>query len=445
MLCFNPNQLADWCHGVWSAPPAARITGFNHDTRTIKPGDLYVAIRGENFDGHRFIEQAFEKGAVAALVEPGFEWENRALLTVSDTRQALLDLARGYRRTWAGTVFGITGSVGKTTTKEMLADMLTLRGACERTRGNWNNEIGLPLSMLNAAGDAESYVFELGMNHPGEIARLTETLEPDWGVMTTVGPVHLEHFDSEAAIAREKRSLFAGVKESGRAVLAADEPHVEILREAGKEPHITVALEGAADYSVTRRSGLSFWVKESKTGGEYCYEAPLPGDHIIRNALRVVAVGRELGLEPVKIAAKLAAYQPLAMRWEVTEIRGVTFINDAYNANPVSMRAAMTGFLQTGCSGKRWVVLGGMRELGDAEAELHAEIGQFAADLPVEHVLFVGPFAEMLAARAHGECAADICVAAELLRQRAQPGDVILLKASRGEKLEQIIEYFEGE
>lgn len=445
MVKFHPEKLAAWCGGSWSVLPDAAITGFNHDTRTIKPGDLFVAIRGESFDGHRFVEQAFEKGAVAALVEPGFELEGRALLTVLDTRQALLELARAYRRTWPGTVFGITGSVGKTTTKEMLADVLSLRGSCERTHGNWNNEIGLPLCMLNAEADAASYVFELGMNHPGEIALLTETLEPDWGVMTTVGPVHLEHFGSEEDIAREKRSLFAGVKESGRAVLAADEPHFDLLRQAGKEPHITVALDGEADYAVTRRSGLSFWVKELNSGQEFCYEAPLPGDHIIRNALRVIAVGRELGLEPLPIAEKLAAYQPLAMRWEVEAHDGVTFINDAYNANPVSMRAAMMGFLETECAGKRWLVLGGMRELGDAEAELHAEVGKFAADLPVDRVLFVGPFAELLAARAEGICLADTREAAALLREQAQPGDTILLKASRGEKLEQIIEYFQGE
>lgn len=428
--------------------PDAVITGFNHDTRTIKPGDLYVAIRGDQFDGHRFVEQAFEKGAVAALVEPGFTANNRALLTVSDTRQALLDMAQAYRQTWGGTVFGITGSVGKTTTKEMLADMLSLRGSCERTVGNWNNDIGLPLCMLNAKPDAASYVLELGMNHPGEIARLAETLAPDWGVMTTVGPVHLEHFDSEEDIAREKRTMFAEIKKPGRVVLASDEPHYDVLRAATKS-HISVALSGAADYAVTSRSGLFFSVKESKSGQTFTYEAPLPGDHIIRNALRVIAVGRELGIDPCLIAKKLSTYRTLAMRWEVTTRRGVTFVNDAYNANPVSMRAAMLGFMEIGGGGKRWVVLGGMRELGAAEGALHAEIGVFAAALPVERVLFVGKLANALAADV-GEsdrvsCVATTQEAAALLQAQTRLGDTILLKASRGEKLEQIIDYFEGE
>lgn len=445
MLNFDFNALAEWCGGCWSSDPRAAITGFNHDTRTIKAGDLFVAVRGDNFDGHRFVEQAFEKGAVAALVEPGFELENRALLTVKDTQQALLDLARAYRRTWSGPVVGITGSVGKTTTKEMLADVLSLQGPCERTCGNWNNEIGLPLCMLSAQSDATAYVFELGMSHPGEIATLTDALGPDWGVMTTVGPVHLEHFASESDIALEKRSLFDGLSISSRAVLAVDEPHYDILRSAGKEPHITVALDGAADYAVTRRAGLNFWVKESRSGKTFCYEAPLPGDHIIRNALRAIAVGREMGIDPTGIAEKLAAYQPLAMRWEVTQQRGITFINDAYNANPVSMRAAIKGFMQTGCAGKRWIVLGGMRELGDGAAALHAQVGRFAADSGADHVLFVGRFADMLDGGGNGRVLSDAQCAAELLRDLAQPGDMILLKASRGEKLEQIIDFFKGE
>jgi UDP-N-acetylmuramoyl-tripeptide--D-alanyl-D-alanine ligase len=449
MRVFDPAKLAAWCDGTWHGLPGSPITGFNHDTRTLKPGDIYVAIRGDQFDGHRFVAQAFEKGAVAALVEPEFEGENRALLTVKDTRRALLDLAREYRRTWQGAVFGITGSVGKTTTKELLADVLSLRGLCERTRGNWNNEIGLPLCMLNAAPDALSYVFELGMNHPGEIGLLTSTLEPDWGVMTTVGPVHLEHFESEADIAREKRSLFEGVKTSGRAVLASDEPHYELLRAAGKEPHITVALNGAADYAVTRREGANFWVSERKTGKTFGYQSPLPGEHMVRNSLRAIAVGRELGLDPAEIAAKIAGYRSLSMRWEKTECRGVTFINDAYNANPISMRAAMRGFMETACVGNRWIVLGGMRELGATEAALHGAVGEFAAGLAVEHILFVGSFAKMLASGlAESDrilCAETTKKAAEVLRAQALPGDTILLKASRGEHLEQIIDFFEGE
>ncbi len=442
-MIATAENLAIWSAGEWSNLPTSEIGGFNHDTRTIKDGDIFVAIRGDQFDGHNFVEKAFSLGAVAALVNSDFDLEGYPLLKVADTKTAILEMAKQYRRTWRGKVFGVTGSVGKTTTKEMVADVLSSIGKCERTRGNWNNDIGLPLCMLNADKSAENYVFELGMNHPGEIALLTETLEPDVGIMTTVGPVHLEHFESVEAIAREKASLFEGVKTYS--VLASDEPYFDILKNSAKSP-ITVALSEDADYSVVKREDSAFWVFEKKSGETHRYFAPLPGEHIIKNAMRAIAIGRESGIDPVKIAEKLSAYKSLSMRWDISEHAGVTFVNDAYNANPISMKAAITAFFEMPCENQRWIVLGGMRELGETSADLHSEIGKFASEFAKERTIFVGDFAGDLSKFApESNCFLDTKAAGEFLKANAASGDLILLKASRGESLEQVINFFDGE
>ena len=230
---FSPGNLAKWSGGQWIGTPPKAISGVSIDTRTITPGNLYIALRGEHHEGHDFVGDAFSRGAAAALVGEFCApvWKDKGpLLTVKDTRKALMDLATGYRQSLALEMTAVSGSVGKTTVKEMIADALATVGPTARTKGNWNNDIGLPMSMLDIKASDKFGVFEVGMSHPGELAPLCSLLQPTLGVLTTIGPVHLEFFDSVQSIAREKGSVFASLPPNGLAVLCRDERWFDLLR-----------------------------------------------------------------------------------------------------------------------------------------------------------------------------------------------------------------------
>ena len=232
---FEADQLAAWTGGRWTRTPAAAVRSVRHDSSEAGPGVLFLALRGANTDGHRYVDHAFARGAAGAVVEEAFAAgrpDAGPLLVVGDTRRALGDLARGHRARMTGRVVGVTGSVGKTTVKDMAAAVLAAAGPVARTRGNFNNDIGLPLSLLDADPAAAHGVFEIGMNHPGELAALCALLRPAWGLMARVGPVHLEFFADEAAIAGEKATLLRALPADGLAVLAADEPWLGLFRAA---------------------------------------------------------------------------------------------------------------------------------------------------------------------------------------------------------------------
>ena len=414
------------------------LTGVSHDTRTLKPGDLYVAIRGEQFDGHVFVADAFDKGAVGALVCDEFPWTENPVLQVPDTITGLQDLARGYRRTWTGMPVGITGSVGKTTVKEMCADVLSMQGKTHRTAGNYNNHIGLPLTMLAMPPSVRYGVFELGMNHPGEIGMLSELLQPKMAILTDICNAHREHFPSLKAIASEKAKLAECVPESGLVILDRDSEWYALMRQRIRAEVVSVSFEGAADYVGRKVDDRIMNVNGSD------YAMPLPGEHIMRNALRVIALASEIGMAPEQISAGLAHFKAPPMRWQLMEVNGIRFINDAYNANPLSMRASLSTFSGLPDGGRKWAVVGGMRELGDtAEAE-HAALGPFIDGLAFDGVIAVGELARPIACEstdAFFHCA-DADRAAIILRERLQAGDYVLLKASRGEQLERLINYF---
>lgn len=439
MRGFSPEELAQWLGCTWSgAAPAQRIGGICHDTRSLQPGDLYVAIRGERFDGHDFVEQAFGKGAAGALVAVDFPDLDRPLLKVADTLCGLQDLARGYRSTWSAHVVGITGSVGKTTVKEMCADVLCARGLTHRTNGNFNNHIGLPLSMLSMSRTAAFGVFELGMSFPGEIKALAELLRPDTAIITDICNAHREQFDSLEAIAQEKAALVAAVPENGRVILDADSPWFNLMRAQTEATVISISFEGEADYS-----GRAVLSQGLEVAGAV-YQLSLPGEHIMRNALRAIALGLESGLAPDQIAESLRRFSNAPMRWEESDVAGLFFINDAYNANPLSMRASLRTFSALSGSGAKWAVLGGMRELGAAAEREHAEVGRLLDELELDGVVAVGPLATMIQGRRKDliHYCTDADAAADYLREHLQAGDRVLLKASRGERLEQILDFF---
>lgn len=449
-MSLSADRLARWSGGRWFGTPPAEICGIGHDSRSSPDNSLFIAIRGSRFDGHRFISSALEGGAVGVIVdeEAVCAAVDCPCLLVDDTRQALLDMARGFRDTWTGTVYAVTGSVGKTTVKEMTADLLELQGPVSRSRGNWNNDIGLPLSILNSAPAQSAYVFELGMNHPGEIARLADVLRPERAIMTTIAPVHLEAFNSLEDIAREKASLFEHMLAEKTVFMASDEPFCELLEELVPAERVSVALEGSADYSVDHLCGREVSVHERKRNRTSLYKMPLPGEYVVRNSLRAIAVAREAGIEASDIAERLAAFRPLEMRWECTPIAGAQFIDDSYNANPVSMAAAIKTFLELPCRGCRWLVLGGMRELGADAERAHWELGRLLSKERVENLILVGELGWSIAdgikdewkRESHIFRVPDPAGAVRILEARVGAGDLVLLKASRGEHLEGVIE-----
>lgn len=454
---FSPAEAAEWTGGTWEPEAPAGIDGVSHDTRTLQAGALYVAIKGPRFDGHDFLAQAFAQGACAAMVARGRGLPvsgGHCLLRVDDTAAALCGLASGYRKKIAPLIVAVTGSVGKSTVKEMTSQTLGrwLKTAC--TPGNWNNEIGLPLSLLAMERGTRVGVFELGISHPGEMAPLCRILSPQWAIVTNVGPAHIEFFESVEAIAREKAILVRSLAPDGLAVINADTPHAEIFRSVAECRLLTVSMEKDADYRCLLHDPArrAFTVRERSSGETFTFRLSVPGSHNIMNALPTIAVARQLALPWTKIAEALAAYVPLPMRWEETKIRGVRIVNDAYNANPVSMRAALGTFAEERSSGRRWVLLGGMLELGAAGEAAHRDIGALVADGPWAGLITVGPLAGLIA---DGAVAAgfeakmiwrcdNAAQAAAVLRAQTEEGDIVLLKGSRGNHLEAVLKHFAG-
>ncbi len=436
---FRPGVLAQWLSTEWrNGVPERGITGISKDTRTLRPGDLYVAIRGDRFDGHAFISDAFKKGAAGALVDEGIDWSDNPVLQVPDTIAGLQDLARGHRKNWSAKVVGITGSVGKTTVKEMCADVLSMSGETHRTAGNYNNHIGLPLTMLAMPDRASCGVFEIGMSHPGEIGALTDLLDPGIGILTEIGNAHRESFDSLEEIAREKMQLIERMPTSGMVILDRDSQWYPMLSASASARVVTVSFGGAADY-VGRKTGD---VLLNVNGCDYAM--PQPGEHMMRNALRAISLGRELGMEPDRIAEGLGRFKAPPMRWQESSHRGILFINDAYNANPLSMRASLGTFAGLSGAGKKWAVVGGMRELGRTEEKEHVALGQYIDSLGLNGVITVGALGEQVACKKINcffHCA-DAAEAARILNENLVAGDRVLLKASRGEQLEQVLNYF---
>lgn len=454
MRC-SVDQLVKWSGGSWHGPTPREFSSVSTDTRTLQPGCLFVALRGENFDGHRFIAQAFAGGAAAAVVDTIDSLSTgMPALVVDNTRKALLDLAAGYRATLPMQTIAVTGSTGKTTVKEMTADVLATAARTARTLGNFNNDIGVPLSLFAADADHAYGVFEVGMNHPGELAPLCQALAPVCGIVTTVGPVHLEFFADERAIAVEKASVFRALPPRGIAIVSCDDPWYDVLKAEAPGLVRTISLRGEADYSaVLRRDGtLRFDVAERHTGDRIAFTAPLPGDFIVHDALLAIAAGRAFGLAWPALVRALAAFTAQPLRWQRSERNGVVFINDCYNANPVSMRAALEAFGAMQADAGKWAVLAGMRELGGTERALHDEVGRCAAAQRLAGLVVVGERGDWIAeaASAAGMPAArihrtrDFAAAAEIVRALVPQGGAVLLKASRGEQLERIFDALAG-
>jgi len=428
--------------------------GVSTDSRTTRPGDLFFALRGGTADGSRFVPAAFAAGAAAAVVERGFEKAGaagRPLVVVDDARAALGALARLYRDRFTCPVIAVAGSNGKTTTKEMIAAVLAERYRVLSTAGNFNNDIGVPLTLFRLTRAHEIAVVEIGTNHPGEIARLCETAAPTHGLITCIGREHLEFFHSVDGVAREEGALFAWLagRRGGTALVNADDPRVRAA--AARVPR-SVAYGFRARSAAMRGRRLAL---DGEGRAQFEFRGPggrtwqrlrlaVPGRHTALNALAAAAAGAAFRVPHAAIARALGAFTAVGGRMEVMTIGGVRVLNDAYNANPDSALAALEVLASLRTGGRKIAVLGDMKELGPAAVQGHEEIGRRAAALGIDYVLTFGE----LAARIHAAAGIPGAIhyegrnaLAEYLAELVAPGDAVLVKGSHSMRMDDIVTF----
>jgi UDP-N-acetylmuramoyl-tripeptide--D-alanyl-D-alanine ligase len=424
--------------------------GYSIDSRTVGSGQLFFAVKGERLDGHDFVESALEKGAAAAVVRKdqlGRYSGATRLLAVEDTLVALQTLATAMRKLWGKPLIAVTGSAGKTTTKEAIAHVLSTRFRVLKSEGNFNNHFGLPLMLLKLEPEYDVAVIEMGMSHAGEIRALAKIAQPEIGVVTNVAPVHLEFFDSLAGIARAKYELIESLPAGAVAVLNADDEYVSQFGRDFKGKVVMYGTRATADVraeSVQSKGpeGVEFDVVIGSVR-EHA-RLPLVGEHNVLNALAAVAVGVERGLKPSEAVGALATLAAADKRGQVLQVGNITVINDCYNSNPKALEA-MVDALATMAGKRRIVVAGEMLELGPAGEEMHRRAGQHAAEKKIDVLVGVRGLALAMVegarqAGTRAEFVAGPEEAGEWLARETRDGDVVLLKASRGVKLEKALE-----
>ncbi|PYL87790.1 MAG: UDP-N-acetylmuramoyl-tripeptide--D-alanyl-D-alanine ligase [Verrucomicrobia bacterium] len=428
------------------------IDKISTDSRTLKHGELFVALRGENFDGHKFVEAAVKTGAVGAIVDLGWKGkvpDNFTVIRVDDTLQAYQTVAANYRKSLPIRVLAITGSNGKTSTKDFTAAVLGRRFRVTKTQGNFNNHVGLPRTMLEATSQDEVAVWEIGMNHPGEVAALAKIAAPDAALITNIGIAHIEFMGSREAIAAEKGALAEAIGPQGSIILNADDP---FSKNIAARTHAKVIFAGTTAGTIRAGEitqsahGSDFTILE---GAHRCRaQLPVPGLHMVQNAMLAVAAGRLFGLSLEEAAAGLVAAPLAKARLQIRQINGVQFIDDSYNANPDSMKAALRTLVELDADGKRIAVLGEMRELGKESARGHREVGETAAELGVDQLIAIGDMGAAIAEAAQQAglektaAVGSISEAAEMLTEITAPGDLVLIKGSRTARTERVLEEF---
>jgi UDP-N-acetylmuramoyl-tripeptide--D-alanyl-D-alanine ligase len=465
------SRIAEFIAVVGEAPTSrydgdAMAQGYSIDSRTVQPGELFFAVKGEHLDGHDFVEQALSRGAIGAVVRKDqlARYSNPAgLLAVDDTLAALQTLATAVRKIWGKTAIGITGSMGKTTTKEAMAHLLAIKYRVHRTKGNFNNHFGLPLGLLTLEPEYDLAVVEMGMSHPGEISALARIALPNQAVVTNVAPVHLESFDSIAGIARAKYELVEALPHGGTAVLNADDEYVcQFGRDFkgkvvlfGLKPTACVPADVRAEnIEVLGPEGTRFDLVNREV--RQPVQSPLLGTHNVYNVLAAAAIALEHGITPSEIAASLPSLQPADKRGQVVQLGNITVLYDCYNSSPKALMAAVDTLVAMPAR-RRIVVAGEMLELGTTGEQLHRECGRYIAKSAagkatgsgagsrLDFLLGVRGLAKPMveAAREAGMKAEFVATpeeAGEWLARETREGDVVLLKASRGVKLEKALE-----
>ncbi|WP_026293629.1 UDP-N-acetylmuramoyl-tripeptide--D-alanyl-D-alanine ligase [Saccharibacillus kuerlensis] len=450
-------QVADMCGGqlIGTASAEKLIVGVSIDSRKIGENCLFVPLGGAQVDGHEFAAGALRSGAAASLWQRGHEGAPEGvLIEVDDVLEALQMLAAAYLRETSAKVVGITGSNGKTTTKDMVFALLSTSLRVHKTQGNFNNHLGLPLTLLAMPEDTDVAVLEMGMSDLGEIALLAQIAPPDIAIVTNIGESHLLNLGSRENIARAKLEIASGTKPGGLLVYNGDEPLLPlVLKELeGKLPEglrtFTFGLnEENDDYPtgiMQQGSGMAFTTRRE---ADFCFSLPTLGSHNVTNALAAMAAARELGVEADKMKKGLAELQLTGMRIErLIGVSGLTLLNDTYNSSPTSARAAIDVLAGLEGYASRVLVLGDMLELGDEEKEYHREIGRYAGRSGIEAVCAFGPLSAEAAEGAsevmNPEAVYAFADKAQLIEHlcgRLKPKDVVLVKASRGMKLEEVV------
>ena len=463
--------IAEACAAeIQNGPADTVIKNVCTDSRTAKAGDLFFAIKGEKFDGHDFVNAVAAKGVAAVVVEKKQEGRVTpcapsagrglpalpcAVLVVDNVRVALGKLAAAYRRDFSPPVIAVGGSNGKTTVKELLASVLRQRFSTLWSEASFNNDIGVPLTLLRLEKTHQAAVLEVGTNHPGELAPLVKMVQPKLGIITSIGREHLEFFGNLAGVAQEEGWLAELLPADGKLFLSGDSEWTEKIAARTKAKIVRVGFGERNDWRANKirldKNGVTFQVAAPKP--EFCgeYRVNLLGRHQVTNALFAIGLGEELGLGRVEIQRGLAECQPPKMRMQFWEANGVRVLDDCYNANADSMIAALETLCDLPLQGRRVAVLGDMAELGTHSEPAHAEVGRRAAELKIGQLFTVGKSsaATAQAARAAGLTRviefADVEAAVRAVKNFLKPGDVVLLKASRSSRLERIAETLKAE
>ena len=445
-------QIADWCGGKISARfEHLRVSRMQSDSRKVRSGDLFVALKGAKADGHDFAETAINHGAVAALVSRPIS-EKLPSIEVEDTLRAYGEIAAGYRKLTGVKVVGITGSVGKTTTKEMTASILEAVYHTAKTEGNHNNNLGLPMTIMDMPENTEVAVLEMGMNHSGEMEYLSSIARPDLAIITNIGTMHIEHLGTREGILQAKLEIMRGMPDDGAGVFNGDESLLWNIRAIGKHKKYYYGIENhACDVTATDIVELDDGARFVVHGFGQQFElfVPMLGRHAVYNALAATTVGLLLGVKPEQIQARFSSFHNTGMRQKIYVKNGVTIIEDCYNAGPESTEAALDVLAGIKTDGRRIAVLGDMLELGNRSAAEHYRIGRLAvgkADLLLtygEHSVrtLTGAITGGMNPKNtdHFDTHEDM---AHMLKMRVSEGDVVLFKGSRGMRMEKVLQLF---
>ncbi len=453
------NFVLSACAGqLVRGPKTAAIERVCTDSRQARAGDLFVAIPGERHDAHAFLPDVMRQGARAMLVEKGrviAELPDCSVVAVDNTRRALGQLAARYRQDFTVPAIAVGGSNGKTTTKELIASVLRQKLATLWSEASFNNDIGVPLTLLRLESSHQAAVFEVGTNHPGELEQLVRWVQPKFGVITNIAREHLEFFGDLAGVAKEEGALAELLPVNGTLFINGDNEWTPQILKRTNAKVVRIGLNEANEWRAAGlrldKAGTSFRVQTSREEFAGEYRIQLLGRHQVTNAMFAIALGAELGLSREEIQRGLAACEPPKMRLQVWELNGVRVLDDAYNANTDSVLAALETLRDLPFRGRRVAVLGDMAELGQHTESAHLEVGRRAAELGVEQLFVVGRMASVMA-RAAREAGLmrvlefqDVEPAAVAVKQFLKPGDVLLLKASRSSRLERISELLRGE
>ncbi|MPT47571.1 MAG: UDP-N-acetylmuramoyl-tripeptide--D-alanyl-D-alanine ligase [Sphingobium sp.] len=452
---WTSDEIAVATGGQASAP--FTVSGVAFDSREVGPGDLFIALKGEISDGHAFLDKAFAAGAAGAIVSQPISQPH---VLVADTTEALNALGRAARARMGGKVIGVTGSVGKTSTKEALFAALerSLIGPVHRSVKSYNNHVGVPLSLARMPRDTRFGVFEMGMNHAGELSALTQLVRPHVAIVTAIAPAHIEFFGTEEAIAHAKAEIFEGLEPGGTAIIPQDSVHRDLLVKAAQQYGATIVTFGMGEGAIVR--GIE--AVPSASGGtlvsarlpdaELCFTVAAPGEHHVSNALAILACVEAVGADLAATGLALAELPGLPGRGaRVTVPAGengtAVLIDESYNANPLSMVATIRQ-LGRDKADRRIVVLGAMRELGDASDALHASLAPSIEEACVDLAVLVGeemaPLAQKLEGKLALEHVADAPAATRVIREKMQPGDVILVKGSNSVGLSRLVAALSG-